>query len=195
MVSLIIHDPKPIEGVNIESKTGNRVDIGSKVVNFVPKLGNLVIIYVKTSRFATAFDHREIAVSRPNGTNFFFKLRRNLRRTRKLGLETLDDKLTSPKSLPMVMMKVQHFLWVSIQLDLRHWQCTHRPHHHSKVDFYMFAGLQPRGLRYEEMASGTQNPNTNPKFSRGSAPGPWYFALVSKCEAVALCAHPNAKAR
>ena len=49
--------------------------------------------------------------------------------------ETVSDIPVTPRinywvSSNMVMMKVQHFLWVSIHLDLRHWQCTHRPHHH-----------------------------------------------------------------
>ena len=43
---------------------------------------------------------RKIANSYPNRLNFFFKPRRNLRRTRILRLETLDDNLTGRKLLP-----------------------------------------------------------------------------------------------
>jgi hypothetical protein len=62
MASLIIHDSKFKNGVNIESKTENRVDIGSKHTKRIAKLVNMLIFYVKTSRFATVFDHRKIAV-------------------------------------------------------------------------------------------------------------------------------------
>ena len=63
MTSLIIHDPKFKNVVNIESKTENRVDIGSKLVNNVPKHVNSTIIYVKQTRFGTVLDHRKIANS------------------------------------------------------------------------------------------------------------------------------------
>ena len=63
MNSLIIHDPKCKNGVNIESKTENRVDIGSKLTKRIAKLVNMLIFYVKVTRFATVFDHRKIANS------------------------------------------------------------------------------------------------------------------------------------
>ena len=100
MTSLIIHDRKFKNRVNIESKTENRVDIGSKLTKHIAKFVNSLIFKVKKTRFATVFDHRKIANSYPNRLNFFFKPRRNLRRTRILRLETLDDKLTCQKSLP-----------------------------------------------------------------------------------------------
>ena len=62
MASLIIHDRKFKNGVNIELKTENRVDVGSKLMKRIAKLVNMLIFYLKTSRFATVFDHRKIAV-------------------------------------------------------------------------------------------------------------------------------------
>jgi len=92
MTSSIIHDPNLKNGVNIESKTENRVDIGSKLTKSIAKLVNSLIFYVKKTRFAPVFDHRKITNSQPNRLNFFFKPRQNLRRTRILKLKSLDDK-------------------------------------------------------------------------------------------------------
>ena len=100
MTSLIIHVPKYEKWVNIESKTENRVDIGSKRTKSIAKLVNSLIFKVKKTRFATVFDHRKIANFYPNRLNFFFKPRRNLRRTRISRLENLDDKWTCRKSSP-----------------------------------------------------------------------------------------------
>ena len=73
MTSLIIHDPKYENRVNIESKNENRVDIGSKLMKRIAKLVNMLIFYIKTSRFATVFDHRKIAVFLTKSTQFFFQ--------------------------------------------------------------------------------------------------------------------------
>jgi hypothetical protein len=100
MTSSIIHDPNLKNGVNIESKTENRVDIGSKLTKSIAKLVNSLIFYVKKTRFAPVFDHRKITNSQPNRLNFFFKPRQNLRRTRILKLKSLDDKWTCRISTP-----------------------------------------------------------------------------------------------
>ena len=63
ITSLIIYDRKFKNGVNIESKTENRGDIGSKLAKRIAKLVNSLIFYVKKTRFATVFDHRKIANS------------------------------------------------------------------------------------------------------------------------------------
>ena len=63
MASLIIHDEKFKNGVSIKSKTGNRVDIGSKLTKRIAKRVNSLIFYVKKTRFGTVFDHRKIAIS------------------------------------------------------------------------------------------------------------------------------------
>ena len=63
MTALIIHDPKYENRVNIESKTENRVDIGSKLTKRIAKLVNVLIFYVKVTRFATDFDHLKISNS------------------------------------------------------------------------------------------------------------------------------------
>ena len=63
MTSLIIHDRKFKNRVNIESKTENRVDIGSKHTKRIAKFVNLLIFYVKKTRFGTDFDRRKIAIS------------------------------------------------------------------------------------------------------------------------------------
>jgi hypothetical protein len=63
MTSLIMHDPKFKNGVNIESKSENRVDIGSKLTKSIAKLVNSLNFYVKTLLFATVFDHLKIANS------------------------------------------------------------------------------------------------------------------------------------
>ena len=61
MASLVIHDRKFKNGVNMESKSEKRVDIGSKLMKRIAKLVKMLIFYIKTSRFATVFDHRKIA--------------------------------------------------------------------------------------------------------------------------------------
>ena len=100
MTSLIIHGRKFKNRVNIESKTENRVDIGSKRTKSIAKFVNSLIFQVKKTRFATVFVHRKIANFYPNRLNFFFKPRRNLRRTRISRLEIYQNMLTGGKSLP-----------------------------------------------------------------------------------------------
>ena len=63
MTSLIIHDPKYENRVNIESKTEKRLDIGSKRTKHIAKLVISLNFKVKKTRFATVFDHRKIANS------------------------------------------------------------------------------------------------------------------------------------
>jgi hypothetical protein len=58
-----MHDIKFKNGVNIESKTENRVDIGSKLTKRIGKLVNSLNFYLKTFLFATVFDHLKIANS------------------------------------------------------------------------------------------------------------------------------------
>ena len=76
----------------------------------------------------------------------------------------------------MVMMKVQHFLWVSNIYSVRPKTLAMYPKATSP-SICMLVATKVRVLRTEEM---TPNTNPNTKFFRGSAPGPWYFALVSK---------------
>ena len=95
-----MHDPKFKNWVNIESKTENRADIGSKLTKRIAKLVNSLIFYVKKTRFPPVFDYLKIAISQPNRLNFFFKPRQNLRRTRISRLKSLNDKLTCRISTP-----------------------------------------------------------------------------------------------